>query len=130
MTVDLISDCLTRMKNAGSAGRQTFIVPATKMTRAVVSLLDKKSFVAGFEEKEIKGYPHLVVSVSYENNKPKVKGVKRISKSSRRQYQKVAEISEVKQGYGIVVLSTPQGLMTGDEAKETNVGGEVLFEIW
>ena len=131
MTTDLIAEFLTRMKNAGQAGLDTFVVPSTKMNKAISDLLVKQNFVSGVEEKEIEGHLNLVVFVAYnENNTPVVKGAKRVSKSSRRQYKKAADITGVKQGFGISVISTPKGIMTGDDAKKENVGGEVLFEIW
>jgi small subunit ribosomal protein S8 len=74
--------------------------------------------------------PVLVVNLFMENRIPKIKGVSRISKTSKRIYKKFSEIRLVKNGYGAVVLSTPKGILSGRDARKEKVGGEILFTIW
>jgi small subunit ribosomal protein S8 len=72
----------------------------------------------------------LEIGIAFDGKQARIAGVARMSKPSRRMYIKAAEIRPIKNGYGLTVVSTPKGLMTGDEAKKAQVGGEVLFNIW
>jgi len=127
MVTDPIADFLVRVRNAGLAGKEAVIIPASKMTSALAELLEKEGYVKSVSKK--KGGP-MTVTLAYKNNRPVITGSKRISKPSRRMYMGVREVKPVKRGYGLLVLSTPAGVMTGKEAREKKVGGEALFEIW
>ena len=118
------------MKNAGSAGRETFTAAVTKQIRAILDVLAAEGYITGYEEKEINGAPQFVVTIAYENGVPRLHDARRISSSARRQYKKAAEIGTSARGRGHSVVSTPEGVMTGAEAAEKILGGEVLFEIW
>lgn len=129
--MDRIGDLIARIRNAGLAGQKTTIVPYTRLLSSIANLLKKEGYVGEVEEKEIKGIPHLVIEILYlEDGSPRVQGSKRISKLSGRVYKGVGDIKDVRQGFGKVVLSTPNGIVTGEEAQKEHVGGEVLFEIW
>ncbi len=78
----------------------------------------------------MKGHPALKIDLYVERRIPKIKGVKRISKTSKRVYKKSSELRPVKNGYGMLVLSTPKGIMNGKDARREKLGGEVLFSIW
>jgi small subunit ribosomal protein S8 len=97
------------------------------MTNALANLLEKEGYVQSVSKK--KGGP-IVITLAYKNGRPAIQGAKRISKPSRRMYMGVREVKPVKRGHGLLVLSTPAGVLTGKEAREKRVGGEVLFEIW
>lgn len=127
MVTDPISDFLVRVRNAGMQGSGTVVVPATKMTTALATLLEKEGYIASVAKK--KGGP-MTISLAYKNNRPVISGSKRISKPSRRMYMSVHDIKPVKRGHGLLVLSTPAGVLSGKEAREKRVGGEALFEIW
>lgn len=127
MVTDPISDFLVRLRNAGLAKKDSVSVPSSKMTTALADLLEKEGYVASVAKK--KGGP-LTISLAYKNGRPVITGSKRVSKPSRRMYTSVHDIKPVKRGYGLLVLSTPAGVLTGKEAREKKVGGEVLFEIW
>ena len=127
MVTDPIADFLVRVRNAGLAGKEAVVIPASKMTNALATLLEQEGYVAAVAKK--KGGP-ITVTLAYKNGRPVISGSKRISKTSRRMYMGVREVRPVKRGYGLLVLSTPAGVMTGKEAREKRVGGEVLFEIW
>ena len=129
--MDRIGDFITRIRNAGMAGQKTTIVPKTRLVESVAQVLKKEGYIGEVVEKEIKGVPHLVVEILYTGtSKPRVEGCKRISKLSGRVYKGADDITSVRQGFGKVILSTPQGIVTGEEAQQAHVGGEVLFEIW
>ncbi len=127
---DTIANSISQMTNAGAVGKKTFVVSATKLLKAVFDVLKKENYIENYEEKTVEGKPCLVVTVAYENGDPRVRGVRRISKLSQRVYTSTSDIREVRHGYGTVIISTPEGVMTGEQAKTKNLGGEVLFEIW
>ncbi len=128
--MDTISNFIIKLKNAGNAGHESVTVPASKLKLSISEVLKKEGFIKGVEEKTEKGRPILVLSLFAENRVPKIKGVQRFSKPSKRVYKKAAEIRGVKNGYGALILSTSQGIMTGREAKKQKLGGEALFSIW
>jgi small subunit ribosomal protein S8 len=128
--MDRISNMIISIKNAGNAGLDNTSLPYSKLQESIAVVLKKEGFIKDFSKKTLKGKPVLVLDLFIENRIPKVKGVKRISKPSKRIYKKADEIRGVKSGYGILVLSTPSGVMSGKEAKKQKVGGEALFQIW
>lgn len=132
MVTDPIADLLVRLKNASSVGHAKVELPYSRMKHAVAQALYKEGYVAGVSKK---GYS-LVIELSYtaaqagKASRPTITGAKRISKPSRRMYLGVRDVKPVKRGLGLILLSTPKGIMTGKEAKAARVGGEALFEIW
>jgi len=128
--MDTISNFIIKVKNAGNAGLSSTTAPYSKLKASIAEVLKKEGFIKNFEEKMEKGRKVLVVSLFSENRVPKIKGVQRISKPSKRIYKKVNEIRSVKNGYGALILSTSLGVMTGREAKKQKLGGEALFSIW
>lgn len=102
-------------------------MPYSKMKESIAEVLKKEGYVGSVEAK--KNGP-LNVFLAYKNKRPTISGTKRISKPSRRMYMSVNEIKPIKRGFGLLVLSTPAGILSGKEAREKKVGGEVLFEIW
>ena len=128
--MDTISNMIIQIKNAGSAGHDRVLIPYSKLKHSIVEVLKKEHFVKDVETESEKGRKVLAIDLFMENRVPKIKGVKRISKPSRRVYKKSSEIRSVKNGYGAVILSTSQGIMSGREAKKSQLGGEALFSIW
>jgi len=128
--MDTISDMIIRIKNAGGAGHDRVLVPYSKFRHSIVEVLKKENFIKSVETESKKGKKMLAVELFMENRVPKIKGVKRISKPSRRIYKKSSDIRAVKNGYGALILSTSQGIMSGREAKKSQLGGEALFSIW
>jgi small subunit ribosomal protein S8 len=129
MITDPIADFLVRLQNASMARKTEVSVPFSKMKRAVAHILAREGYVADVDEKSKKSNT-LTVALSYKNGRPAINGVKRLSKPGRRLYMGVRDVRPVRRGHGLLVLSTPQGILTGLEAKQKRVGGEVLFEIW
>ncbi len=121
---------LTKIKNGQMAQKEIVRMPFTKVDFAVAEVLAKKHFVAAVSKKG-KGVKKIIeVELKYEEGKGVIRGTKFLSKPSRRLYAGYKEIRLVKQGFGVLVLSTPKGIMTGSQARREKVGGEMLFEIW
>ena len=127
MVTDPIADFLVRVRNAGLAHKEAVVVSISNMTSAIETLLEKEGYVAHVAKKKVGPF---TITLSYKNGRPAIQGSKRISKPSRRMYMGVREVKPVKRGHGLLVLSTPAGVLTGKEAREKRVGGEILFEIW
>ena len=130
MVGDTIGDFIIRLKNAGAVGKKTVSVPHSKLREAVAEKLVAAGYIESAKMEGKKVQKTLAVVLKYENGKHKISGVKRVSKPGRRLYTKVADIHPVKFGQGHMILSTPAGILTNEEAKAKNVGGETLFIIW
>lgn len=128
--MDTLGDMLIVIKNAGNADNKSVSVSYSNFKYAVAVELLRLGYVASVNKKIKKGFKILEIGIAYKDGVPKIKGLKRVSKLSRRVYSGVREIKPVKQGYGNLLLSTPKGIMTGDEAIKEGLGGEALFKIW
>ena len=106
------------------------MVPFSKLTGEIAKTLFNAGYIASYAKKSRTKGDVLELGVSYVDAKPKIHDVKRVSKSSRRVYIGVQDVKSVKNGRGLLVLSTPKGILTGDQARKEHVGGEALFEIW
>ena len=127
MVTDPIADFLIRLQNASKVGKENVSMPYSKMKHSIAEVLGKEGYVGSVNGKE---NAPLSISLVYKNGRPAISGAKRISKPSRRMYMSVHEVKPVKRGYGLLVLSTPAGILSGKEARQKKVGGEALFEIW
>lgn len=121
---------LISLKNAGNAGKEMAVVPFSQIKESIAMVLFKNGFIASYAKKGKKTVKTLELGIAYEGKKPKIADVARISKPSCRSYIKASEIKSIKSGYGMMVISTPKGIMTGDEARKAQVGGEALFKIF
>jgi len=131
MITDPISDLIIRLKNGSDARKTVVSMPYSKFVENVIHTLKKAGFVEAVEKKGQDFTKTLEVSLVYiPGAGARIHGVDRISKPSRRIYQKASDIRGYKSGFGNIVLSTPKGVLTDVEAKKQNVGGEVLFKIW
>lgn len=128
--MDTISNMIIQIKNAGQAGHDAVLVPYSKFKHSIAETLKKENFIKNVDTKTEKTRKMLVIELLMENRVPKIKGVERISKPSRRIYKKASDIRAVKSGYGALILSTSAGIMSGREAKRASLGGEALFKIW
>jgi small subunit ribosomal protein S8 len=128
MVTDPIADFLVRLRNASMARKEIVVVPASKMTRALSEVLEREGYIGSVDKRTKTN--SLSITLSYKSGRPAIGGAKRISKPSRRMYMGVRDVQPVKRGHGLLVLSTPAGILTGKEAKAKRVGGEALFEIW
>ena len=118
------------MKNASLAGKESVVLPYSNMKHAIAECLKKESYITSVSKKIRKDHPVLEVELAYIDNKPKITEVERVSKQSRRVYFGVKDIHSVRNGTGLLVLSTPKGILSGKEARKEQVGGEALFRIW
>ncbi len=128
---DPIADMLTRVRNASRARKAEFLVPYSKLKSEIARILEKEGYIAGFElETPKEGSPRLKIRNKFVNKACAIAGLKRVSKPGLRRYVGAAEVPRVLGGMGIAVLSTSRGILTGQEAKKQNVGGELLAYIW
>ena len=131
MSRDSISELIIGVKNAGKANKEFVKFPYSKFKNAVADVLKKEGYVASVSKIGKSPKRILEVGIAYKSkNTPKITDVVRVSKLSKRIYFDKNEIKPVKRGYGVLVMSTSQGVMTGKEARKINVGGEALFKIW
>ena len=131
VTTDPIADMLTRIRN-GVAARHDFVnMPTSKLKEAIAHVLKDEGYIKGFELYEEGTRRYLRVHLSYTGKKePVLNGLKRVSKPGLRVYVGKREIPRVYGGLGIAILSTPQGVMTGQQAWRRQVGGEILCYVW
>ena len=129
---DPIADMLTRIRNANVMRYQTVEVPNSKVKEQIAKILKDEGFISDYKiEKHEKQDDMIVLSLKYGQRKERViTGLKRISKPGLRVYAKVDEIPKVLNGLGIAIISTSKGIMTDRQAREQEVGGEVLAYIW
>jgi small subunit ribosomal protein S8 len=130
MVGDVIGDFIIQLKNAGAVGKKNVSLPYSKLRHAVADKLVMAGYIEAVSTKGKVASKTLEVALKYENGAHRISGVKRISKPGRRLYTGVADIHQVKFGKGNLILSTPAGILTNDEARAKNVGGEQLFIIW
>ena len=130
--MDTVAQMLNAIKNAVMARKPEVVLEYTKLNHEIAKILKKQQYITEVSVKKNKqtDRQQLILKPHYINNMPTLNNVRRISKSSRRLYSKAHELRNTRNGYGVLIVSTPQGVMTGAQAHEKNVGGEVLAEIW
>ena len=128
---DPISDMLTRIRNAGMARQLETTMPSTKILVAIAKILEQEGYIAGHEVVEQRPQDKLVIKLRYgADKKSAIREIKRVSKPGLRVYAGKDDIPRVRSGLGIAVVSTPQGVMTGFEARRRGIGGEVLCTVF
>jgi small subunit ribosomal protein S8 len=131
MNTDPIADMLTRIRNALVARHDYTEMPASRLKAAVAEVLKKEGYIAGYELKETGIRKVIRVALAYSaTREPMIAGLQRVSKPGLRVFAARREIPRVYGGLGIAVMSTPEGVMTGKEARRRGVGGEVLAYVW
>ncbi|MEK7520578.1 MAG: 30S ribosomal protein S8 [Patescibacteria group bacterium] len=122
---------IIKLKNAQAVKKESVKIPSSNLSEAILAALAKNGFVESFEKKGKGVKKYLDVKLKYgEDGLGKIGSVKLVSKPSRRIYAGYRELRPVKSGLGLLVVSTPRGIMSGKEARKMKLGGEVLFEIW
>jgi small subunit ribosomal protein S8 len=128
---DPIADMLTRIRNASRARHTEVVLPASRTKREIARILKDEGFIADVREEREGPIPVLRLSLKYVDGKaPVVSGLKRISKPGLRVYAGKTEIPRVLGGLGIVIVSTSKGIMTGQQARSAQLGGEILAYVW
>ena len=131
MNTDPIADLLTRIRNAQKAGHPTVVVPASKTKEQILSVLQEEGYIERVVDEKDGVKKFYRVFLRYDSyGAPVIKEVRRLSKSGRRQYVSVEKIPFYRSGLGTIVVSTSKGMMTGQEAKRQNVGGELICAIF
>ena len=131
MVNDTIADMLTRIRNANAMKYKTVSIPASKMVNGIADILTKEGYTDGYEIEKTSTGENVILNLKYSKKKERViTGLKRISKPGLRVYAKATEMPKVLNGLGIAIVSTSEGLMTDKEARNKNLGGEVLAYIW
>lgn len=128
---DPISDLLTRIRNGQLRGMAKIKSPTSRLRVSVLDVLQAEGFIRGYAEVEFKdGQRELEIELKYHEGRPVIREMKRVSKPGRRVYASVKELKPHRQGLGVSIVSTPQGVMTDANAREKNVGGEVLCQVF
>lgn len=128
--MDPIGDMINSLKTAARAGKTGVILPLSKLKFGIAKLLETEGYLKGVSQVGKKTRKFIQCELVYQNSTPKIMGVKRVSKPSRRVYIKNRDLRRITKNRGVAVLSTPAGLLTGRAANESKVGGELMFTIW
>ncbi len=131
MMTDPIADMLTRIRNAGQARHSRTRCPSSRLKAAVARVLSQEGFIGEVELDSSGRHPELVMGIRYrDDGELMIDGIRRVSKPGRRVYVGATDIPRVRNGLGIAVLSTSKGVLCDRDAREQNVGGELLCEVW
>lgn len=127
---DPLGDLLTRIRNGQRARKDSVLSPASKLRVRVLDVLQREGYIRGYSEEEMGPAKGVRIELKYFEGQPAIKHVARVSKPGRRIYSGAQELPRVMNGLGITIVSTPKGVLSDAEAREQNVGGEVLAEVF
>ena len=128
---DPLGDMLTRIRNGQRANKSSVTVPASKLRSNVLEVLQREGYIRGFSWAELRpGVAELTVELKYSDGAPVIREINRVSRPGRRVYAGIKKLQPVYNGLGISILSTPRGVMSDNEARAANVGGEVLCRVF
>ena len=130
MIIDPIGDLLSRIRNGQLRRKAKISSPNSRLRVRLLDVLQAEGFIRGYAEVETKGHKELEIELKYHEGQPVIRELKRVSTPGRRVYSSVSELKPHRQGLGVSILSTPQGVMTDTAAKEKNVGGEILCQVF
>ena len=128
---DPLGDMLTRIRNGQSARKQVVNSPASKLRSNVLEVLKREGFIRGYTTGVVRtGVNEVTIELKYQEGEPVIREIRRVSRPGRRVYAKIKDLPRVYNGLGIAILSTPRGVMSDNEARAANVGGEVLCQVF
>ena len=128
---DPIGDMLTRIRNGQQARKDSVLTPASKLRARVLDVLQREGYIRGYSDADIAGaQANLRIDLKYFEGQPAIQHVARVSKPGRRVYSGATDLPRIRNGLGIVIVSTPRGVLSDAEAREQNVGGEVLCQVF
>ena len=127
---DPLGDMLTRIRNGQRARKDSVLTPASKLRARVLDVLQREGYIRGYSEEQMGPAAGIRIELKYFEGQPAIKHVARVSKPGRRVYAGSKELPTVRNGLGITIVSTPRGVLSDAEAREQNVGGEVLAEVF
>lgn len=133
--LDPIADMLTRIRNAQMVKHKEVSVPFSKLKLSIAQILQQRNFIESVKKDEEGTFPVLKIVLKYDvvsntEKNPAIREIKRVSRQGQRIYVKKNDIKRVKNGYGISIVSTSKGMMTGDKAQKMGLGGEIICEVW
>lgn len=128
---DPLGDMLTRIRNAQARGKRRVETPASNLRGRVLDVLETEGFIRGYSRVEREGaYPVFDIELKYFEGTPVITEIQRVSKPGRRVYSSVKDLTLIRNGLGISIVSTPKGVMSDTAARDNNVGGEVLCQVF
>jgi small subunit ribosomal protein S8 len=127
---DPVGDLITRIRNAQMRGRSKLASPASTLRARVLNVLKDEGYIRDFREIEAEGRKELEIELKYFEGAPAIHEIQRVSKPGRRVYSSIKDLGLVRNGLGISILSTPKGVMSDAAARDANVGGEILCEVY
>ena len=127
---DPLGDMLTRIRNGQQAKKDSVLTPASKLRAHVLDVLQREGYIRGYSEEELAGQKGLRIELKYFEGQPAIQHLARVSKPGRRVYSGATKLPRVRNGLGMTIVSTPRGVLSDAEAREQNVGGEVLAEVF
>jgi len=128
---DPLGDMLTRIRNGQRARKNLISSPASKLRNGVLDVLQREGYIRGYSQHELRpGVSEIKIELKYHEGDPVIREIKRVSTPGRRVYSGIKDLSRVYNGLGIAILSTPRGVLSDTEAREGNVGGEVLCQVF
>ena len=127
---DPLGDMLTRIRNGQRARKDSVLTPASKLRTRVLDVLQREGYIRGYSQEQMGPAAGIRIELKYFEGQPAIKHVARVSKPGRRVYSASKELPIVRNGLGITIVSTPRGVLSDAEAREQNVGGEVLAEVF
>ena len=130
MINDPLGDLLTRIRNGQRARKDSVLSPASKLRARVLDVLQREGYIRGYSEEALGAHPGLRIELKYFEGQPAIQHVARVSKPGRRVYSGATELPRVRNGLGMTIVSTPRGVLSDAEARDQNVGGEVLAEVF
>ena len=127
---DPLGDLLTRIRNGQRAKKDSVLSPASKLRVRVLDVLQREGYIRGYSDEQMGPAAGVRIELKYFEGQPAIKHIARVSKPGRRVYSGATELPRVMNGLGITIVSTPRGVLSDAEAREQNVGGEVLAEVF
>jgi len=127
---DPISDMLTRIRNAMIAGHETLEFPASQVKGRLTEILKQEGYIEDFERHDEGPQGKISIQLRWHSGQPAIEGLKRVSRPGQRRYARSTEIPKVRNGLGIMIVSTSKGMMTDRAARKAGVGGELICSIW
>ncbi|HBB55449.1 MAG TPA: 30S ribosomal protein S8 [Hyphomonadaceae bacterium] len=127
---DPLGDMIARIRNAQERRRSTVTTPASKMRARVLDVLQSEGFIRGYAEVEKDGKTEIEIQLKYYDGRPVISEIKRVSSPGRRVYSSISDLSLVRNGLGVAILSTSRGVMSDTEARAQKVGGEILCQVY
>ncbi|NQV55006.1 MAG: 30S ribosomal protein S8 [Rhodospirillales bacterium] len=128
---DPVADLLTRIRNGQQAGKDAVVAPASKFRMGLLDVLKREGYIRNYESYNVRsGVNEVRIELKYFDGEPVIKQINRVSRPGQRVYSRIADLPKFYNGLGIAILSTPRGVMSDNEAREANVGGEVLCQVF